>query len=128
MSTVHKYKFGTASFLQNTPSLFRRIGNMFFSISTLGGTFAFLTEDKRIGMFLFAMAVLGKGLTEFFSEDEMDKDYESQEADVSTVVASLNPLPEVVAAIAEDKIGPGTPIPIVVTQTITGSTQPIPTV
>lgn len=76
MSTKRTYKFGTKDFLRATPSLFRRIGNMFFSVSSLGGTYAFLVEDKKIGFILFAVGVLGKVLTEFFSQEELEKDYE----------------------------------------------------
>ncbi len=98
-------KFGTDAFLKKTPSLYRRIGNMFFSISSLGGTFAFLMEDKRIGIALFAMGVLGKALTEFFSEEEIAKDYEEvTDADAGSIVGSLaNALPEVMAEVAEAK-------------------------
>ena len=115
MSTKREYKFGTDAFLKRTPSLFRRIGNMFFSISSLGGTFAFLMEDKRIAVALFAMAVLGKALTEFFSQEELEKDYDTVEpttdSDASTIVSSLTgALPDVVAAVTEDKMPDPVPV------------------
>lgn len=79
MSTKRTYKFGTKAFFEKTPSLYRRIGNMFFSISSLGGTFAFLAENKSVGIILFAMGVLGKALTEFFSQEELEKDYDVED-------------------------------------------------
>ena len=114
MTPKRTYKFGTKSFFENTPSLFRRIGNMFFSISSLGGTFAFLLEDKKIGFILFAMGAVGKVLTEFFSQEEVEKDYDTDTdatpVDASTVMDSLNPLPEIVAAVKVDKVIQETPI------------------
>lgn len=86
MKPKQSLKFGAKSFFEKTPSLFRRIGNMFFSISTLGGTFAFLEADKRIGYVLLSLAIIGKALTEFFSQDELEKDYKD-DTDSETVDA-----------------------------------------
>ena len=80
-------KFGTDSFFKCTPNLFRRIGNALFSISSLGGTFAFLMEDKKVAMALVAFGVFGKFLTEFFSEEEVEKDYDTGDV-VETPVPS----------------------------------------
>jgi len=114
MTTKRITKFGTKAFFEKTPSLYRRIGNMFFSISSLGGTFAFLMENKTIGFLLFAMGVLGKVLTEFFSQEEIEKDYdidtnEVEPIDSASVVDSLNTLPSIVESVKEEKIHPQVP-------------------
>lgn len=69
-----KITFGFKQFFECTPQTFKRVGNALLGISSLGSSFAFVADDKRIGMALLAFGALGKFLTKFFSEDRPRRD------------------------------------------------------
>jgi hypothetical protein len=79
-----KLTFGIKEFFACTPQMLRRVGNTMLGISSLGGSFAFLADDKRFGLGLLAFGVMGKFFTEFFSEEGMHHEEEVCDEDEST--------------------------------------------
>ena len=58
------------SYYAPTPKKFRKLGDTLLAISSTLAGFAVLYDDKVFAIVFLAMAVIGKFLTNFFSEDE----------------------------------------------------------
>lgn len=68
-----------SNFWKKTPIWAKRLGNGLMAISVTGGGYALATDHKKISLALFACAIVGKFLTEFFDDIPATEDTEDVE-------------------------------------------------
>jgi hypothetical protein len=62
--------FGIKHFKKPTPRSMVKLGNSLALAALFGASFSFATENEWIGCFIVSVGVIGKFITEFFSEPE----------------------------------------------------------
>jgi hypothetical protein len=63
-----KYKMSFKGIFEPTPNLFKRIGLALVAAATFGAGLTFVNDDMVYGIIVLVLGLLGKFITEFFSE------------------------------------------------------------
>ena len=63
-------KFGWNSYFKPTPRLFRRIGDSLLAVCAFAATYTILQEYRVVSLVILFLGIVGKFLTNFFSENK----------------------------------------------------------
>jgi len=64
-----KTKFGYRQYFRPTPRMFRRLGDSLLMASTFALGYSIISEHKVVAIICLIIGIMGKFLTNFFSED-----------------------------------------------------------
>jgi hypothetical protein len=89
-----KYKLSFKGIFEPTPSLFKRIGLALIAAATFGAGLTFVNDDMVFSVVVFALGLIGKFITEFFSEALVEqKDEEIKPEDCVCEAPVAEPVP-----------------------------------
>jgi hypothetical protein len=69
-----KIKFDLSGYYKPTPKNFRKIGDTLLGMSQFLTGYAVIMEEKWLALICIAVGTIGKGFTNFFTEDVIPED------------------------------------------------------